>query len=258
MGALHHGHISIVSKAVVECPVVAVSIFVNPTQFNNSNDLARYPRTLEKDIEMLSAVLRDNDAVFIPPVDEIYTHKDNPTFDFGNIDKVMEGAHRPGHFNGVAQVVSILFDIVQPDTAYFGEKDFQQLAIIRELVRITGRDVTIIGCQTIREPDGLAMSSRNMLLLPEHRSAAGVIYESMKKSAEVFRNEGIVAAREFFRSGVESVSGFRMQYYEVADDVSLKSVNSLAEAISGRNYHICVAVYAGEIRLIDNVRISLE
>jgi pantoate--beta-alanine ligase len=258
MGALHKGHISIVSKAKAECPVVVVSIFVNPTQFNDSNDLARYPRTLEKDIEMLSKVLRDCDAVFTPSVHEVYPQKDVRVFDFGIIDKIMEGAHRPGHFNGVAQVVSRLFGIVEPDIAYFGEKDFQQLVIVRELVRIIGSRVRISGCPTLREPDGLAMSSRNMLLLPEHRSAAGIIYESLRQSEEVFRKEGIIGARNFFQSKVESVEGFRMQYYEVADDISLTTISDTKEATSGGNYHICVAVYAGEIRLIDNIRISLE
>lgn len=258
MGALHQGHISIVTKATGECPLVIVSIFVNPTQFNDSNDLARYPRTPEKDIAMLSEVLRDCDAVFIPSVHEVYPEKETRTFDFGTIDKVMEGAHRPGHFNGVAQVVSRLFDIVEPDIAYFGEKDFQQLAVIRELVRVTGSSVRISGCPTLREPDGLAMSSRNMLLLPEHRSAAGIIYKSLKQSEEVFRKDGIDAARNFFRSKIESVRGFKMQYYEAADDISLTPLSKPGEAISGRNYHLCVAVYAGEIRLIDNIRISLE
>lgn len=258
MGALHRGHASLVSTAASECPLVTVSIFVNPTQFNDRNDLARYPKTPEKDIELLSEVLRDHDALFMPPVEEIYPQTETPVYDFGNIGSVMEGAHRPGHFNGVAQVVSILFDIVRPDIAYFGEKDFQQLAVIRELVRITGSSVSIAGCPTVREDDGLAMSSRNMLLRPEHRNSASAIYDSMKKSAEVFRREGIDAARHFFRSAVESVDGFRMQYYEIADDVGLSTISSPASAVAGRSYHICVAVYAGEIRLIDNIKISLR
>ncbi len=258
MGALHQGHVSLVSKAISQCPVVTVSIFVNPSQFNDSRDLAKYPRTPEKDLALLSEVLRESDAVFIPPVHEVYPEEDTRTFDFGDIDKVMEGAHRPGHFKGVAQVVSRLFDIVEPDIAYFGEKDFQQLVVIKKLVTITGSRVQISGCPTVREPDGLAMSSRNMLLSPEHRIAAGIIYRSLRQSEEVFRKEGIDAAREFFRSGVESAGGFRMQYYEVADDINLTAVSNPGDFVSGRNYHICTAVYAGEIRLIDNIKISLE
>lgn len=258
MGALHMGHIALVERAVRECSRVVVSIFVNPTQFNDKGDLERYPRTVERDKELLSAVMRENDVVFIPSVAEIYPAEDKRVFDFGNLGSVMEGAHRPGHFNGVAQVVSRLFDIVNPSVAFFGEKDFQQLAVIKSLVLITGQKVRITGCPTVRESDGLAMSSRNTLLSPRHRRKAPAIYRTMLESRQVFLSRGSMAAREFFTSAVETSEGFRVQYYEVADDTTLVPVKDPSEMVPGRNYRICVAVYAGNVRLIDNVPVSLE
>jgi pantoate--beta-alanine ligase len=258
MGALHAGHLDLVSKAVNDCPLVTVSIFVNPTQFNDPKDLERYPRNLDADISLLSTVMRNDDALFVPSVAEIYPENDTRVFNFGTIDKAMEGAHRPGHFNGVAQVVSRLFDLVMPDIAYFGKKDFQQLAVIAELVRQTGNKVKIVGCPTVREADGLAMSSRNALLTPEHRKNAGIVFRSMATAARLIKTEGIERARDFFREEVEAVAGFRLQYFEVVDDIELIPVNNYDEFISGRNYYICVALYAGDIRLIDNIQISLE
>jgi len=258
MGALHKGHLSLVEAAINECRLVIVSIFVNPTQFNDKKDLDRYPRTVDEDLKMLSTSLRANDAVFIPEVDEVYPEPDTRVFDFGSIDKAMEGLHRPGHFNGVAQVVSRLFEMVSPDIAYFGQKDFQQLAVIREMVRQTGSKVRITACPIVREDDGLAMSSRNMLLLPQHRMAAGIIYKSLNLSVPVLKSGGTGAAREFFRNSVEANNGFIMEYYEVVDDVYLIPVAGLQNIIKGVNYFICVAIYAGGIRLIDNIHISLE
>ncbi|MBM3420334.1 MAG: pantoate--beta-alanine ligase [Bacteroidetes bacterium] len=258
MGALHHGHIALVERAVNECGRVTVSIFVNPTQFNDKRDLDRYPRTVDRDKEMLSRVLRENDVVFLPSVMEIYPGEDKRVFDFGNLGRVMEGEYRPGHFNGVAQVVSRLFDIVKPDVAYFGEKDFQQLAVIKALAEKTGQRVEIVGCPTVRESDGLAMSSRNALLTPEHRAAAPVIYHAMLGSQNLFLEKGKEAAREFFTGKIGEVDGFRVQYYEITDDTDLVPADYASDMIKGRNYHICVAVYAGGVRLIDNVRISLE
>src|SRR5665647_2947747 len=179
MGALHEGHMSLVESAVTQCPVVVVSIFVNPTQFNDKNDLKNYPRTPDSDLELLQKILRKTDLVFTPTVKEIYPEEDKRKFHFGNLDNVMEALHRPGHFNGVAQVVSRLFEIVEPDIAIFGMKDFQQLAIIRALVKQTGNKVRIIGSPIIRENDGLAMSSRNRLLSPEIRKNAPVIYKTI-------------------------------------------------------------------------------
>ena len=258
MGALHAGHIDLVSKAVKDCPLVTVSIFVNPTQFNNPKDLERYPRTLDADMRLLSTVLRKDDALFVPSVAEIYPENDTRVFNFGTIEKAMEGSHRPGHFNGVAQVVSRLFDLVTPDIAYFGKKDFQQLAVIRDLVRQTGHKVKIVGCPTVREPDGLAMSSRNALLTPEHRKNAGIIFRSMLTADRLIKTEGISKARDFFREEIEAVAGFRLQYFEIVDDIELIPVSNYDEFIAGRNYYICVALYAGDIRLIDNIQISLE
>jgi len=258
MGALHSGHLSLTERAVSECRVVTVSIFVNPTQFNDKKDLERYPRTLENDLKLLESVLRADDVVFTPRVEEVYPEPDTRIFDFGTIDKAMEGEHRPGHFNGVAQVVSRLFDMVQPDIAYFGQKDFQQLAIIREMVRQTGSKVNIVGCPIVREADGLAMSSRNTLLRPGHREAAGIIYNSLLLSVPIIKNGGINEARDSFIKSVESVNGFHVQYFEVVDDLRLVPLKNSDQTVHGRNYFICVAVYAGEIRLIDNIQISLE
>jgi pantoate--beta-alanine ligase len=258
MGALHHGHITLVTRAIKECDLVTVSIFVNPTQFNDKNDLARYPRTIESDLKMLSAVLRENDAVFVPSVEEIYPQPDTRVFDFGTISSVMEGEHRPGHFNGVAQVVSRLFDLVRPDRAYFGQKDFQQLAVIRAMVQKSNSKVMVIGCPIIREDDGLAMSSRNRLLRPEHRKVAGTIYKNLVLSVPIVKNKGTAAARDFFRDAIEKFEGFSLQYFEVVDDIRLIPVESLRNPEPGRNYFICVALHAGEIRLIDNIQISLE
>jgi pantoate--beta-alanine ligase len=258
MGALHNGHITLASMAAGDCPLVTVSIFVNPTQFNDKKDLERYPRTLENDIKMLAHVLRENDALFVPGVEEIYPEPDTRVFEFGKADKVMEGLHRKGHFNGVAQVVSKLFDIVKPDIAYFGQKDFQQLTIVRELVRQLGSKISIVACPIIREEDGLAMSSRNRLLKPAHRASAGLIYRSLVQSAPIVKSQGVLKAREFFRKAIESVDGFSMQYYEVVDDIDLTPVTGKFAPVTGRNYYICIALYAGEIRLIDNIAISLE
>ena len=180
MGALHKGHLSLVKEARKQSDVVVVSIFVNPTQFNNPDDLKTYPRDLDKDVKMLEEL--DVELIFAPTVKEMYPEEDTRQFDFGNLDKVMEGKYRPGHFNGVAQVVSKLFDQVTPDKAFFGEKDFQQLAIIRRLVKDLKMPVDVVGCPIVREPDGLAMSSRNMLLTPEMRKNAPVIAETLSES----------------------------------------------------------------------------
>src|SRR5664279_4530842 len=182
MGALHEGHMSLVSYAIQRCPVIVVSIFVNPSQFNDKNDLRNYPRTPKADLELLQKILREKDIVFIPTVQEIYPEEDKRKFLFGNLDNVMEALHRPGHFNGVAQVVSRLFDIVKPDIAFFGQKDFQQLAVVKALVKQTGDKVKITGNPIIREIDGLAMSSRNLLLDPGIRNRASIIYKTLSSA----------------------------------------------------------------------------
>lgn len=257
MGALHKGHLALVARAVNECPAVTVSIFVNPTQFNDPGDLERYPRTPERDLELLAGILRKNDVVFLPATKEIYPEKDSRVFDFGGLDKVMEGAFRPGHFNGVAQVVSKLFDIVSPGIAYFGRKDFQQAAIIKDLVRQTGSPVKIVVCPTIREDDGLAMSSRNALLEPRHREKAGLIYRYLNEAALLIRETDVEPARDFFKKNIEAVEGFSLQYFEVVDDITLRPLTGKKQAEGGMLYTICVALYAGKIRLIDNIPVSL-
>lgn len=257
MGALHEGHISLVQAAAGQCRMVAVSIFVNPTQFNDPNDLKKYPRTPGADTAMLSEILRENDYIFIPPVEEIYPEPDTRKFDFGNLDRVMEGIHRPGHFNGVAQVVSRLFDIVRPSSAYFGQKDFQQLTIIRELARRNYPDIRIISCPIVREADGLAMSSRNRRLLLEHRQRAGEIYGTLRAAASMIRVHDIKEIRTFVEDKINMIPGFRLEYFEIVEDVSLKPVTHRSEMSPGKKYFGCIALFAGEVRLIDNIQITL-
>jgi pantoate--beta-alanine ligase len=257
MGALHNGHLSLINRATRDCPLVIVSIFVNPTQFNDKEDLKNYPRTLEKDLEMLTGVMRENDVVFVPHTREIYPAEDTRIFNFGNLDKVMEGMHRPGHFNGVAQVVTRLFEIVNPRFAYFGQKDFQQLTIIREVVRQTGNKITIIGCPIIRESDGLAMSSRNQLLDPGIRKEAGVIFRTISKAAEMAKTMEIADIKEYVISTINLVPYFKVEYFEIADDVDLTIVGEKSKIQKNKRYFACIAVKAGKIRLIDNIEISL-
>jgi pantoate--beta-alanine ligase len=257
MGALHEGHFSLVENAVKKCQLVIVSIFVNPTQFNDKNDLSNYPRTLDEDLEMLGKGLRENDIVFTPSVVEIYPSEDKRIFNFGNLDNVMEALHRPGHFNGVAQVVSRLFQIVDPDFAYFGQKDFQQLAVVKELVRQSGLKVKIIGNPIIRESDGLAMSSRNRLLKPEIRKNASVIFGTISMVSEKFKVQEISEIKKWVDDTINSVPGFRVEYFEIADDAELIPLSKKAGISLKRKYFACIAVKAGDIRLIDNIEIAL-
>ena len=251
MGALHAGHRSLVEKARRECKTVVVSVFVNPTQFNDKNDLRNYPRTPEADAAVLEAA--GADYVLMPSVEEIYPEPDTRQFDFGAVDKVMEGATRPGHFNGVAQVVSRLFAIVEPAKAYFGEKDFQQIAVIKAMVEQLGLDVEIVECPIIRDVDGLALSSRNTLLTPEYRAAAPRIYEVISqceaKSAELSPAE----LTSWVVEQVEADGLLKVIYFQAVDALSLQQVESWDESprIQG-----CIAVQAGEIRLIDNIKIK--
>jgi pantoate--beta-alanine ligase len=257
MGALHQGHISLVSAALEECPSVVVSIFVNPTQFNDKKDLENYPRTINADLAILGTVLREKDLVFTPEVGDIYPEEDKRVFSFGNLDMVMEALHRPGHFNGVAQVVSRLFEIVSPDLAYFGLKDLQQLAVIKELVRQTGSRIKVKGMPIIREPDGLAMSSRNMLLDTYSRENAPAIYRTLSEVSEKLKTHDIKETREFVINKISSLRDFNVEYFEIADEERLMPVRSKAELIPGMTYYGCIAVRAGKIRLIDNIRIQL-
>jgi len=258
MGALHEGHLSLVDIAVKHCPIVVVSIFVNPTQFNDKNDLKNYPRTIDSDLAMLGTILREKDIVFTPGTTEIYPREDKRVFSFGNLDNVMEALHRPGHFNGVAQVVSRFFEIVKPDIAVFGMKDFQQLAVIKELVRQTKDKVTIIPAPIVREKDGLAMSSRNQLLDPEIRKHASVIFETLSSAQGQIDKYEIGEIKSFVEKSISSVPGFTLEYFEIVDDIGLIPVKRKTEMKHNKQYYGCIAVKAGKIRLIDNLKIGLD
>jgi pantoate--beta-alanine ligase len=257
MGALHEGHVSLVKNAINQCPVIVVSIFVNPTQFNDKNDLNNYPRTPEKDLKLLGKTLRDVDLIFTPGVIEMYPEEDTRQFHFGNLDKVMEAPLRPGHFNGVAQVVSRFFEIVEPDIAFFGLKDFQQLAVIKALVKQTGKKIEIIGNPIVRENDGLAMSSRNSLLEPEIRKQAPIIYKTISEASMMIKNTDITEIKSFVIDNINNVPGFNVQYFEIVDDTELIPVNTKDEMKENNRYYGCIAVQAGKIRLIDNIEMRL-
>jgi pantoate--beta-alanine ligase len=257
MGALHKGHLSLARSAIEKCPLIVISIFVNPNQFNDKNDLKNYPRNLASDLELLGNVLREKDIVFAPDVKEIYPEEDKREFRFGNLDNVMEALHRPGHFNGVAQVVSRLFEIVKPDIAFFGQKDFQQLAVIKSLVKQTGNKVIITGNPIIREKDGLAMSSRNSLLEPDIRSRASVIFKTITRASEMIKDAGIHEIKTFVDEQINREPGFRLEYFEIVDDTDLVPVNSKSEIRKDKSYFGCIAVLAGKIRLIDNIKFGL-
>lgn len=251
MGALHEGHASLVSRSVDENAVTAVSIFVNPIQFNNENDLKNYPVTIENDIELLEGL--NCDIVFIPDKKEIYPVPVNEKYDFGQLERVMEGKFRPGHFNGVAVVVKRLFEIVEPNKAYFGEKDFQQLAIIKRLVKIIGSDIQIVPCPTLREDDGLAMSSRNRRLTEEQRANAAIISVVLKDLKELLKVMPVKEAINKSITRVNETEHMKVEYLEIVDDESLKPVNSTK---NGKGIIACMAAFCGEVRLIDNYRIS--
>ena len=255
MGALHEGHISLVEKAVSDSPLTVVSIFVNPNQFNDKNDLKNYPRTLDKDLDLLGKVLREQDIVFTPSVEEMYPEEDTRVFNFGNLDIVMEALHRPGHFNGVGQVVSRLFDMVEPDIAIFGLKDFQQVAVIKELVKQTNNKVKIISSPTIREKDGLAMSSRNMLLEPEIRENASAIYKIISAAALMIKDKDVAETALYVKNEIEKFENFELIYFEIVDDEQLIPIKSKQEISTDKKYFGCIAVQAGKIRLIDNIEI---
>ena len=251
MGALHQGHISLVERARKECDTVVVSVFVNPTQFNDKTDLKNYPRTPEADAAMLEAA--GVDYVLFPTVEQIYPEPDTRVFDFGLVDKVMEGATRPGHFNGVAQVVSRLFAIVEPDKAYFGEKDFQQIAVIRAMMAQLGLTLEVVDCPIVRDTDGLALSSRNTLLTPEHRAAAPHIYQVLSAAAAKLGQMTPQQLTEWVVSEVESNPLLKVIYFQAVDALSLQQVESwdASDRIQG-----CIAVQAGQIRLIDNIKLK--
>lgn len=251
MGALHAGHISLVDRARRDNDVVVVSVFVNPTQFNNPEDLATYPRTEEADCAKLEAA--GVDAVFIPEVDEVYPEPDTRQFELGAVAEVMEGAMRPGHFNGVAQVVSKLFDMVRPTRAYFGEKDFQQIAVIRRMVELEGFDLEIVDCPICREADGLAMSSRNVRLTAEQREVAPVIHRVLAQSREWAKSHSLAETKRFVIDEINSFPHMEVEYYEIVDPLTMQPLAEWADAANGAPVG-CVTVYCGKVRLIDNIK----
>ncbi len=249
MGALHEGHAALIRKSIDENRCTVVSLFVNPTQFNNQQDLQLYPRTPEADQQLLEQL--GVDLLFAPPVEEVYPEPDRRQFDFGLLDKVMEGAYRPGHFNGVAQVVSRLFSFVQPDKAYFGKKDFQQLAIVREMTHRLQIPVEIVAVPTVREPSGLAMSSRNLRLTPRQRENASQIWRVLQNS---LLHQGNFTPQELaarVADEINNIPDLRVEYFAIVDGYSLQPLTSWDES----EWPVgCVAVYCGEVRLIDNIR----
>lgn len=248
MGALHEGHLSLVKESKNNNDITVVSIFVNPTQFNDPDDLKRYPRTLNKDVELLETV--GCDIVFAPSVEEVYPVPDTRKFDFGYLESVMEGAKRPGHFNGVGQVVSRLFDLVKPDKAYFGMKDFQQVAIIKNMVKQLNYNIKIVPCPIIREENGLARSSRNALLDEDHKKNAPHIYATLKKARTFVPQMNVKELKLWIANEINKNPFLETEYVEIVDDTTLKVTEHWSEP--GTKV-ACVAVYAGKIRLIDNI-----
>jgi len=253
MGALHKGHLSLVSRALNENDIVVVSIFVNPTQFNNLKDLDNYPRTLQKDLKLLSD-LKDDIIIYAPSVDDLYGENvTSGMFDFDGLEHEMEGAFRAGHFDGVGTIVKRLFKIVEPQNAYFGEKDFQQLQIIRKLVEKEGFNVNIVGCPILRESDGLAMSSRNQRLSAKHRQQASFIFQILKSAKAKFGTENAINIVEWVKEQFKTKELLDLEYFIIADEQSLKPI---VRKKTNQTYRAFIAVYAGDIRLIDNIALN--
>ncbi len=248
MGALHQGHLSLINNAGGQTDVVVVSIFVNPNQFNNQDDLVNYPRTIEEDKELLKET--PCNILYYPTVDEVYPSEDNRVFNFGKLDKVMEGEFRPGHFNGVAQVVSRFFDLVMPDKAYFGEKDFQQLAIIKRMTKMLNYPIEIKSGSIVREKDGLAMSSRNKRLTPEQRKEALLISKTLFESKKLIATQNIKEVINFVKEKINVSTLLKVEYFNIVDGDSLQPINNWNES----EYVVgCIAVFADKVRLIDNL-----
>lgn len=255
MGALHEGHASLVKESVKENDITVVSVFLNPTQFNDKNDLANYPRTLEADCKLLEKV--GADFVFAPSVEEMYPTEDKRHFEYPPVSTVMEGAHRPGHFNGVCQVVSRLFYIVRPDRAYFGEKDWQQIAVIKCMVKALGIKVQVVECPIIREKDGLAMSSRNTLLAADERAIAPNIYKALKSSVAYAKNHTVEETHKKVVDEINAVDGLDVEYFSIVDGNTLQDITSWDDT----KYAVgCITVFCGKtpIRLIDHIKYKEE
>ncbi|MBK9480237.1 MAG: pantoate--beta-alanine ligase [Bacteroidetes bacterium] len=251
MGALHQGHLSLIQFAKKENDAVVCSIFINPLQFNDKNDFDKYPKTLSADLALLEG--QGCDVVFVPDVEEMYASEDATQFDFGKLDKVMEGVFRPGHFLGMAKVVKRLFDCVQPHTAYFGEKDFQQLAIIRKFTADLHLPVKIIGVPIMREKDGLAMSSRNTLLSADERIAASAIYKTLLETKQMAFKFPVETVKEFVLTNINRIPGFALEYFEIADADELQPTNSWNTLNPLMGF---IVVRVGTVRLIDNMQLS--
>ena len=251
MGALHEGHASLVRRSVKENGITVVSVFVNPTQFNDKNDLKNYPRTLEADCRLLESC--GADYVLAPSVEEMYPVPDTRQFEYPPISTVMEGAHRPGHFNGVCQVVSRLFYIVKPTRAYFGEKDWQQIAVVKAMVRHLGLSVQIVECDIVRDADGLARSSRNTLLSKDERAIAPAIYKALKESVAYAKKHTVQETHDHVVNNINAVDGLDVEYFSIVDGNTLQDVQSWDDTpyIVG-----CITVYCGKtpIRLIDHIK----
>jgi pantoate--beta-alanine ligase len=248
MGALHIGHLSLIEKAKLENDFVICSIFVNPIQFNNKEDYEKYPRLEEFDINMLNE--KKCDLLFLPSEKEIYPKPSTIIFNFGNLDKVMEGKFREGHFQGVAKVVSRFFEIINPDRAYFGEKDFQQLTIIRELTKQFFPTINVISCPIVREPDGLALSSRNMRLTMEERKMAPFIYKTLKKAKEKVPQTSVLELKKWVENEINSQALMKLEYFEIS---SIQTLQPIDEFENKKKYIACIAVFIGKVRLIDNI-----
>ena len=255
MGALHEGHASLVKRSVAENGATVVSVFLNPTQFNDKKDLERYPRTLDADCALLEAC--GADYVFAPSVEEMYPVEDKRQFDFPPVTTVMEGAHRPGHFNGVCQVVSRLFYIVRPDKAYFGEKDWQQIAVIKALVKYLGLKLNIVECPIVREEDGLAKSSRNTLLAPDERSIAPMIFKYLNESVDYAKKHTLKETHDWVVDSINAVDGLEVEYFSIVDGDTLQDVENWEDSTDTVG---CITVYCGKkpIRLIDHIKYNAK
>lgn len=252
MGALHRGHLSLLEKSVQENDITVISIFVNPTQFNNPEDLEKYPRTLEADIEKIKSV-SDKIIVFAPSVNEMYEgNTSSGAFSFDGLEHQMEGSHRPGHFDGVGTIVKKLFEIVTPTNAYFGEKDFQQLQIVKKMVEKHHMAVNVVGCPISREENGLAMSSRNQRLSSEEKTKAAFIYKTLKEAQELFKEKGIEFIRNYVANAFSQHPEFKMDYFEIAaeDDLIPATIKE------NKKYRAFIAVFLSNVRLIDNISLN--
>lgn len=248
MGALHDGHLSLINQSVADNPITVVSIYVNPTQFNDQTDLKNYPRNPDTDRKLLESVKCN--ILFVPDDKEMYPEKDNRVFDFGFMGEIMEGEKRPGHFNGVAQIVTKLFDAVKPDRTYFGKKDFQQIAIIKKIVGDLNYDIEIIACPIVREKDGLAMSSRNTLLKEQERKEAVKIHETLQQIQKRIKYTDIDELKKYALNAINQTKHLKLDYLHIVNTKTLIPVNKITKK---EPVTTCIAVYAGNIRLIDNL-----